>query len=170
MAGELASVQEKGRIVLSQQELNLYVARRAEALSGVDAARIELGRGHIRAWMRVAPGALVPDDFELLRSLLDQASAREVYCETGLGTSSGRIQLTFRRASTGRIPLPQSLVESLLGSWLGCAEPVRLTQAVPLWPGVEELRVDPVGITIRLTDPGPDPAPGAAKQPREGSP
>ncbi len=151
MSGELGAVQEDGQVVISQEEIDLYVDRRADAVEGVDEARDSFGRGHFGVHLRVEPVALVSEDSALLRPLLEMSSSpQEIYFEEGLGTSSGRVQLTFRRASAGRFPLPQSLVEGLLTTWLGASETVRLNQSVPIWEGVEELRVDPGMLVIRM--------------------
>ncbi|MAE70682.1 MAG: hypothetical protein CME06_09455 [Gemmatimonadetes bacterium] len=150
MSGELAGVQEDGQVVISQDEFDLYVAGRVDAVEGIDEARVSFGRGHMAVHLRVEPVALVSEDSALLRPFLELAEPQEIYFEEGLGTSSGRVQLTFRRASIGRIPLPRALIEGLLTTWLGAAETVRLNQAVPIWEGVEEVRVDPGRLVVRM--------------------
>ena len=132
----------EGTLVLTQDEINAYAMDRLRTapVAGVDSLVVQLRRGAVVARVVVDAAALLSDRMPVVPPIFSVSEVAVVF-EEGLGSSGGRIQYTFRRASVGSVSLPRTLFETLLTQAVGASKTVALTGDIPLWPGIGAVRV-----------------------------
>lgn len=131
-----------GVVVVTEAEFNDYVSEHVKArpVAGLDSVVIQLLEGTLGARVTVDVTQMMRGGLSMALPGVD-AGPVIMTGEVGFGSSGGRLHYTFRKASMGGMSLPRMVVEGLLTQFLGASNSVLLTGDIPLWEGIESVKV-----------------------------